>query len=550
MAEWKKVLVSGSSAALTSLSLDTVVNADTDTDKFLVLDGSGNVDFRTGAQVLSDIGAGTGGGDITAVTAGDGLSGGATTGAATLAVSVDDTSIEITDDSLNIKASGVTNAMLAGSIAASKLAGSIGNAKLSNSSVNFGGVSVSLGGSDTTPAFDLTDATNYPASSLSGTITNSQLAGSIANAKLANSAITINGSAISLGGSVTITDTNTMGSGFVLEDGDGTEVTVTENKEVKFVEGGGIDINWTDTSNGSDTDPYDLTFKVASGGVTNDMLAGSIANGKLTNSAVSFGGISLSLGGEDATPAFDLSDATNYPASSLSGTITNSQLAGSIANGKLSNSAITIAGQSTSLGGSISADTIAENIGSSVITSGQLAGSIANAKLANSSITINGSAIALGGSVTTPDTNTTTTADVKTALNADFGGDFTIGNQSDDTCTITGNLTVGANLTVSGTTTTVDTANLSVEDQFIELHRGASSNGDGGIVVNGNSINRSFGWDNSEGRWAFDFTGASASQTAITSDAFAAAVVTSDDSNYRKNGNIRVESSEIYIYVE
>ena len=143
MAEWKKVLVSGSSAALTSLSLDTVVNADTDTDKFLVLDGSGNVDFRTGAQVLSDIGAGTGGGDITAVTAGDGLSGGATTGAATLAVSVDDTSIEITDDSLNIKASGVTNAMLAGSIAASKLAGSIGNAKLSNSSVNFGGVSVS-----------------------------------------------------------------------------------------------------------------------------------------------------------------------------------------------------------------------------------------------------------------------------------------------------------------------------------------------------------------------------------------------------------------------
>ena len=40
--------------------------------------------------------------------------------------------------------------------------------------------------SDTTPAFDLTDATNYPTSSLSGTITNAQLAGSIANSKLAN----------------------------------------------------------------------------------------------------------------------------------------------------------------------------------------------------------------------------------------------------------------------------------------------------------------------------------------------------------------------------
>ena len=44
---------------------------------------------------------------------------------------------------------------------------------------------------DATPAFDLTDATNYPTSSLSGTITNAQLAGSIANAKLANSSVSL-----------------------------------------------------------------------------------------------------------------------------------------------------------------------------------------------------------------------------------------------------------------------------------------------------------------------------------------------------------------------
>jgi len=69
---------------------------------------------------------------------------------------------------------------------------------------------------------------------------------------------------------ITSTDTNTMGSGFVLEDGDGTEVTVTENQEVKFVEGGGIDINWTDTSPGSDADPYDLTFTVSDTTVAGD----------------------------------------------------------------------------------------------------------------------------------------------------------------------------------------------------------------------------------------------------------------------------------------
>ena len=37
---------------------------------------------------------------------------------------------------------------------------------------------------------------------------------------------------------------------------------------------------------------------------------------------------------------------------------------------------------------------------------------------------------------------------------------------------------------------------------------------------------------------------------ANVADAYASAVVTSDDSNYQKNGNIRVEGGEIYIYVE
>ena len=42
-----------------------------------------------------------------------------------------------------------------------------------------------------------------------GTVTNDMLAGSIANSKLANSSITLNGSAVSLGGSATVGGTNT-----------------------------------------------------------------------------------------------------------------------------------------------------------------------------------------------------------------------------------------------------------------------------------------------------------------------------------------------------
>ena len=103
MAEWKKVIVSGSTAALSGLTLSSVGNAGTDTDKFLVLDSSGNVDFRTGAEVLSDIGAGTGGGDITSVVAGSGLTGGATTGDATLNVGAGD-GISVAADTVAVDA--------------------------------------------------------------------------------------------------------------------------------------------------------------------------------------------------------------------------------------------------------------------------------------------------------------------------------------------------------------------------------------------------------------------------------------------------------------
>ena len=58
-----------------TINLQSIVNAGTDTDKFLVLDSSGNVDFRTGTQVRSDIGAGTGAGDITSVSGSGNVSG-------------------------------------------------------------------------------------------------------------------------------------------------------------------------------------------------------------------------------------------------------------------------------------------------------------------------------------------------------------------------------------------------------------------------------------------------------------------------------------------
>ena len=56
-------------------------------------------------------------------------------------------------------------------------------------------------------------------------------------------------------------------------------------------------------------------LKIDAGGVTNAMLSGSIANSKLLNNSLSFGGVTVALGGSDASPAFNLADATGLPIS-------------------------------------------------------------------------------------------------------------------------------------------------------------------------------------------------------------------------------------------
>ena len=77
-------------------------------------------------------------------------------------------------------------------------------------------------------------------------------------------------------------------SGWILEDDSGDELNITNAKEVKII-GSGVTTNWTDTSHGSDGDPYDLTITVdaAQTGITS-LLATDIKIGEDDQTKIDF----------------------------------------------------------------------------------------------------------------------------------------------------------------------------------------------------------------------------------------------------------------------
>src|SRR5210317_1592574 len=185
---------------------------------------------------------------------------------------------------------------------------------LTNKTINDNANTLTINSANSTITIDGTQAT------LSN-IANSSL-DTIQNSKLANSYITI--------GDDTSTNFNVdLGGSFEIVGGSGINTAIENNRIVLSTDGSIV----TETS--SDV----LTNKTISG--SSNTLS-NIGNTSLTNSSVSIGGVTLNLGDTDATPALNLIDATNYPTSSLTGTITNAQLTGSIENSKLINSSIRI----------------------------------------------------------------------------------------------------------------------------------------------------------------------------------------------------------------
>ncbi len=131
-----------------------------------------------------------------------------------------------------------------------------------------------------------------------------------------------------------------------ISDGSSTIAIDLDSETLGLLGGTGID----STASGNNvTFAIDSTVATLTGSqtLTNKTISGSsntlsnIANSSLANSTVSYGGVSLALGASDATPAFDLQDATSYPASALTGTVSNSQIGTGIDATKVADGSVT-----------------------------------------------------------------------------------------------------------------------------------------------------------------------------------------------------------------
>ena len=143
-------------------------------------------------------------------------------------------------------------------------------------------------------------------------------------------------------------------------------------------------------------------------------------------------------------------------------------------------------------------------------------GSIPNASLTNSSITIAGNATSLGGTVTQAQIlagSTVVSASVLSSpaqgqalltTNGVAGSTIDLGLETTDSPTFVG-LTLTGNLVVLGTASFQNTANLLVADRFVLFASGSNATGDGGIVVQQGTqnIGELYGYDSGTTRWGF-----------------------------------------------
>ena len=411
MAEWKKVIVSGSSAELADLTLDTaltVANGGTG----LTTSGVNNFLVGNGAASLTTVGS---------------------NGTGTV-----------------VRTNGATGLIATGSFTGS-----------------FTGDGSGLTGVVGTISNALTDGNGITDFSFDG-----------------SAAVSISVEAdATTGGDVKPVNITANGVGFDISTIDGAALITSGGELAVNVDGSSIEV-------ASDA------LRVKAAGITNDMLAGSIANAKLVNDSVTLGTTEVDLGTTAAT---------------LDGlTLTDVKATGSFTG--------SFKGDGAGLTGLVSTLNTEGDTGTGTID------------LLTQTIDIAGG------------TNINTSVSAQT-ITINLDSDITVNDA-----------VIEGDLVVNGTASFANTQNLLVADRFVLFASGSTTTGDGGIVVQQatQDVGELFGYDASVTRWGLD-TAFNAEDSSFTPGAYMSAVVDidaghSDIARYQKNGNIKINSGDIYIY--
>ena len=560
MATWKKIIVSGSVADLSALSLDTalpVASGGTGTSTFTdggVLLGSGTGAVTALGQAINgQLVVGSTGADPVLAT----LTGGAnitvtnTAGAISIAASglgsgtVQSVSAAGTENGLTLTSDGdsVNPVITLGGTLAS-----VTNGQLSNSSVTIGTTAIALGGTASSivglGSLDVTKALFGSTQIISGSglVGDTQLTGSFSGSFVGDGSL-LTGlpdgttpNALTDGNGIASFSFNGSAAQSVVVEADGATLTVGAGGvkisdagvgEVQLsagVAGAGLSggagsalaVNVDDSSIEIATD----TLRVKAGGISAAMLAaGIIGTASIaTGAGIVSSSAQIDLGSASGDVALGSQTTGNYVATLGAGT------------------GVTI-GSNTGEG---SSPTIAVAYGSTANT-------------------------AVQGNATATFAGTTNEIEVSDASAQAIGGNIavTIGLPSD--VTVTQDLNVGRdmvisrNLTVQGTASFASTTDLDVADRFIRMASGSTATGDGGIVVQqtGPTDGEAFAYDSARTRWGV--TGSyDPSTNTIQPDAFMSAVVEGGAgvntpaavvAKYTQKGNIFVGANQdVYIY--
>jgi hypothetical protein len=329
-------------------------------------------------------------------------------------------------------------------------------------------------------------------------ITNDDLAGSIANGKLSNSSITIDGSAISLGGSVTTLQLGTSSSTALAGDtttiSGGQASAITANTAKTGITSGqasAITANTAKISFDSDSSTKLGTIEESADvtDATNVTAAGALMDSEVTDLAGIKGVTISTLQVKPSEGAFADGDKTKLDAIEASADVTDA-----------TNVAAAVLNQAIDFGsGRVSGEDFGDVAGTSTFT-GSFVGSGAGLTGLASSLTVNTADVDL----LTDDLDIVGTANEIDVATAKVGNDVTVTVGLPNDVSIGNNLTVGGNLTVEGTTTTIDSTTVNIGDRIIELNY-ARNAGDAGLLVSdvdgGGTTSGSLLWDASADHW-------------------------------------------------